>query len=156
MTYLYSEGELNEAIAVEVQSMIQKELGIQIALQRQEWKVYLNSMNNLDYDFCRGSWIGDYDDPNAFLDMFETGGGNNGCGYANPQYDSLIEAAKQEVNPQKRFDILSQAERILVSQDAPVCPLYFLVGIQFYNGDRLGGLEANLLDEHPLHRMYWK
>jgi hypothetical protein len=30
------------------------------------------------------------------------------------------------------------------------------VGIQLYNGDRLGGLEANLLDEHPLERMYWK
>ena len=88
--------------------------------------------------------------------MFVSGGGNNDCGFANPQYDHLIEAAKREVDHQKRFDLLSQAERMLVSQEAPICPLYFYVGIQFYHGDRLGGMAANLLDEHPLQRLYWK
>jgi len=156
VTYLYSEGELNEAIAVELQSMFRRELGINIALQRQEWKVYLNSMNNLDFDLCRSSWVGDYDDPNTFLDMFVSGGGNNDSGFADPAYDALIAGAAREVNPARRFDILRKAETILVSQEAPICPLYFYVGIQFYNGDRLGGIAANLLDEHPLQRMYWK
>jgi oligopeptide transport system substrate-binding protein len=156
VTYLYSEGELNEAIAVELQSMFSRELGINISLQRQEWKVYLNSMNNLDFDLCRSSWVGDYDDPNTFLDMFVTGGGNNDCGFSNAQYDQFIAEAKRTVNPVKRFDILRAAERLLISEEAPICPLYFYVGIQFYNGDRLGGMAANLLDEHPLQRMYWR
>ncbi len=156
VTYLYSEGELNEAIAVELQSMFQQELGIHIALERQEWKVYLNSMNNLDFDLCRSSWVGDYDDPNTFLDMFVTGGGNNDTGFANPDYDRLIAAAAGEVDQQKRFYIFRQAERMLISVEAPVCPLYYYVGIQFYNGRRLGGIAANLLDEHPLQRMYWR
>jgi oligopeptide transport system substrate-binding protein len=156
VTYLYSESELNEAIAVEIQSMLRNELGINIALQRQEWKVYLNSMNNLDYDLCRSSWVGDYDDPNTFLDMFVTGGGNNDCGFANPKYDALIEAARHEVDQARRFDIFRQAEHMLLCDEAPVCPLYFYVGIQFYDGDKLGGMGANLLDEHPFQRMYWK
>jgi len=156
VTYLYSEGELNEAIAVELQSMLHNELGINIALQRQEWKVYLNSMSNLDFDLCRSSWVGDYDDPNTFLDMFVTGGGNNDCGYSNPKYDQLIADAAREVDGKKRFDIFRQAEHMLVSEEAPICPLYFYVGIQFYNGGRLGGMGANLLDNHPLQRMYWK
>ena len=156
VTYLYSEGELNEAIAVELQSMLRRELGINIGLQRQEWKVYLNSMNNLDFDLCRSSWVGDYDDPNTFLDMFVTGGGNNDCGFGNPKYDQLIADAAREVDEKKRFDIFRTAEHMLVSEEAPVCPLYFYVGIQFYNGDRLGGIAANLLDEHPVQRMYWK
>jgi oligopeptide transport system substrate-binding protein len=156
VTYLYSEGELNEAIAVELQSMFQRELGITIALQRQEWKVYLNSMTNLDYDFCRASWVGDYDDPNTFLDMFVTGGGNNDCGFANAQYDKLIADAAAQVDEAKRFDIFRHAEHLLISEEAPVCPLYFYVGLQFYNGDRLGGIAANLLDEHPVQRLYWK
>ncbi len=75
---------MNEAIAVELQSMLSHELGINIALERQEWKVYLNSMNNLDFDLCRSTWVGDYDDPNTFLDMFVTGGGNNDCGFSSP------------------------------------------------------------------------
>jgi oligopeptide transport system substrate-binding protein len=156
VTYLYSEGELNEAIAVELQGMFRQELGIEIALQRQEWKVYLNSLTNLDFDLARSTWVGDYDDPNTFLDMFVTGGGNNDTGFANPKYDGLIADAAREVDEKKRFDIFREAEHMLVSEEAPVCPLYYYVGIQFYNGDRLGGIAANLLDEHPLQRMYWK
>jgi len=156
LTYLYSVGELNEAIAVEVQSMCKQELGINIALERQEWKVYLNSMDSLDFDLCRSSWVGDYNDPNTFLDMFVTGGGNNRTGFANPAYDKLIADAASEVDQKKRFDIFRDAERMLVSEQTPICPIFFYVGIQFYNGDKLGGIAANLLDDHPLQRMYWK
>jgi oligopeptide transport system substrate-binding protein len=156
ITYLYSVGELNEAIAVELQSMFRQELGINMALQRQEWKVYLNSMDSLDYDICRSSWVGDYDDPNTFLDMFVTDGGNNRTGFASPVYDGMIADAAREVDPGKRFAIFRKAEHMLISEQAPICPLYFWVGIQFYNGDRLGGIAANLLDDHPLQRMYWK
>jgi len=156
VTYLYSEGELNEAIAVELQSMFRQELGVNIALQRQEWKVYLNTMNNLDYDMARSSWVGDYDDPNTFLDMFVTGGGNNETGFANPKYDQLIADAAEQTDQAKRFGIFQQAEHMLVSEEAPVCPLYYYVGIELYDPDKLGGMAANLLDEHPLGRMYWK
>jgi len=113
-------------------------------------------MNNLDFDLCRSSWVGDYDDPNTFLDMFVTGGGNNDCGFANPKYDQLIADAARQVDQTRRFDIFRQAEHLLISEEAPICPLYFYVGIQFYNGDRLGGIATNLLDEHPVQRMYWK
>jgi ABC-type oligopeptide transport system substrate-binding subunit len=88
--------------------------------------------------------------------MFQTGNGNNDCGFANPRYDELIADAGREVDQKKRFEIFRRAEHMLVSEEAPICPLYFYVGIQFYNGDKLGGLAANLLDEHPLQRMYWK
>ncbi|MGA3170163.1 MAG: peptide ABC transporter substrate-binding protein [Chthoniobacteraceae bacterium] len=156
VTYLYKEGELDEAIAVELQNMFQQQLGINVALQRQEWKVYLNSLNSLDYDLARSTWIGDYDDPNTFLGMFITGNGNNDCGFANPKYDQFIANAAAQVDQRKRFDLFRQAEHLLISQEAPVCPLYFYVGIQFYNGNRLGGITTNLLDEHPLQLMYWK
>jgi oligopeptide transport system substrate-binding protein len=156
VTYLCSQGELNEAIAVELQSMFKQELGVNVTLLRQEWKVYLNSMSNLDYDFGRASWVGDYDDPNTFLDMFVTGGGNNDTGFADPAYDQLIADAGSQVDQQKRFEIFRKAEHILVSEEAPICPIYYYVGIQFYNNGRLGGMAANLLDNHPLQRMYWK
>jgi oligopeptide transport system substrate-binding protein len=159
VTYLYSEGELNEAIAVELQSMWRNALGLdksQVQLQRQEWKVYLSSMSRLDYDICRASWVGDYRDPNTFMDMFVTDGGNNRTGWSNKSYDRAIADAAREVDREKRFDIFRRAEKLLVVDEAPICPLFFYVGIQFYDGTKLGGIQANLLDEHPLKEMFWK
>ncbi len=156
VTYLYDNKKLNEDIAVEIQSMLWQELGVHVELQKQEWKVYLNSMNRRDYDFCRSSWIGDYNDPNTFLDCFVTNGGNNRTGWSNQQYDRLIEAAGKEADQRKRFDYFRQAEDILLNQATPVCPLYFYMGIQIYDNARLGGIEPNLLDEHPFREMYRK
>lgn len=156
VSYLYSEGDLNEALAVELQSMLKRELGITVDLQRQEWKVYLRSLSSLDYDLCRSSWVGDYNDPNTFLSMFITGDGNNRTGWANAGYDDLIAQAGREPDNAKRFSLFQTAEHLLVSEEAPICPLYFYVGIQLYDSDRLGGIQANLLDKHPLKFMFWK
>ena len=156
VNYLYSEGELNEAIAVELQSMWRQLLGVNVQLLRQEWKVYLNSMSRLDYDIARSSWVGDYPDPNTFLDMFVTGGGNNRTGWSDPRYDQLIAAAAAETDRPARYEILREAEKLLVCEAMPVCPLYFYVGIQLYDSKKLGGIQGNVLDEHPLKAMFWK
>ena len=155
-TYLYSEGELNEGVAVELQSMWQEVLGVRVQLARQEWKVYLNSLGSLDYGIARSSWVGDYPDPNTFLDLFLSESGNNRTGWSNADYDRLIGEAAAESDPVKRFEILRKAEEFLVRKEAPIAPLFFYVGIQLYNSNKLGGIEANVLDEHPLREMYRK
>jgi len=154
VSYLYDNKKLNEDIAVEIQSMLSQELGVHVELVKQEWKVYLNSMNRLDYDFCRSSWIGDYNDPNSFLDCFVTGSGNNRTGWSNQDYDDLIAAAAKEPDPKERFAILARAEDILLNQGTPICPLYFYLGIQIYDGTKIGGIEPNLLDTHPFREIY--
>jgi ABC-type oligopeptide transport system substrate-binding subunit len=88
--------------------------------------------------------------------MWVTDGGNNRTGFASPQYDQLIADAAREVEPAKRYAIFDKAEHMLISEAVPICPIYYWVGIQFYDGNRLGGIAANLLDEHPVQRMYWK
>ena len=155
-TYLYSKSELNEAIAVELQNMWRETLGVNVNLVRQEWKVYLNSLSLLDYDIARSSWVGDYPDPNTFLDMFVTGGGNNRTGWSSPEYDSLISEAAREADPKRRFETMRRAEDLLVQKAVPVCPLYYYVGIQLYDPAELGGIRANVLDEHSLRRIYRK
>ena len=155
--YLYrADSDLDQDIAVELQGIFKRELGVNMQLTRQEWTVYLNTQVSLDYDLCRSSWVGDYNDPNTFLDMFVTDGGNNRTGWSHKQYDGLIASAGRETDNAKRFEIFREAEKILVSAEAPICPLYYYVGIQFYDPERLGGVQSNLLDEHPLRAMYWK
>ncbi len=102
MRYLFSgkgSGAVDEKIAVELQSMWRDALGVNVSLTRQEWKVYLNSMTSLDYDICRSSWVGDYPDPNTFLDLFLTEGGNNRTGWSDLAYDALIADAAREPDP---------------------------------------------------------
>jgi len=157
VSYLYKgDSDVDRDLAVELQGMFARELGVNIQLQGQEWKVYLRSMSSLDYDLCRSSWVGDYNDPNTFLDMFVTNGGNNRTGWSDPKYDDLIALAARETDLRFRFETFKKAEHMLISEAAPICPLYFYVGIQFYDATRLGGIEANLLDEHPLREMFWK
>lgn len=155
--YLYKgDSDLDRDIAVELQGMLQRNLGVTLVLQPQEWKVYLSSMSTLNYDLCRSSWVGDYNDPNTFLDMFVKDGGNNRTGWADARYDELIAAAGREVDQANRYAHFQEAERLLISEAAPICPLYYYVGIQFYDAQRLGGIELNVTDEHPIRRMYWK
>jgi oligopeptide transport system substrate-binding protein len=155
-TFLYNESQQNRDIAVELQAMWLEHLGVKVNLALQEWKVYLNSLSSLDYEIARSSWVGDYPDPNTFLDMFVTGNGNNRTGWSDPAYDQLIDDAARETDPEKRLAILRQAEAILIAQEAPVCPIFYYVGIQLYDPAKLGGIESNILDEHPIKAMYRK
>jgi len=154
--YLMNETPLSEMIGVEIKEMLDKELGIKLALRKQEWKVYLSALANLEFDLARSNWVGDYADPNTFLDMFITGGGNNRTGWSHPEYDRLLNQAAQELNTEKRFEFFRAAERIVVEEEAPICPLYFPVGIQIYDAEKWGGIEANVLDEHPIRSIYRK
>ncbi len=155
--YLYKgDSDVDRYIAVEMQGMLARELGIRMELQAQEWTAYLDTQSRVDYDFSRSSWVADYNDPNTFLAMFITDDGNNRTGWSNAKFDALIAAAAREVDAVKRYDIFREAERILIMEDPPICPLYYWVGIQFYDETKLGGIEPNLLDEHGLKHMYWK
>ncbi len=156
VAYIYNEGEQNQYIAVELKSMFERELGVSMSLSPHENKVYSSMMKRLDYDFGRSVWVGDYNDPNTFLEMWLSGGGNNRTGWADARYDDLIARAALEIDRDRRFDLFRQAEQILVTEQTPICPLYYYVGVELYDGNRLGGLQPNMLDTHPLWEMYSK
>lgn len=149
VSLLYNKSELNEQIAVEIQAQWKRVLGVEVELRNQEWATYLRSLDELDFDIARSSWVGDYDDPNTFLDCFVTGRGNNRTGWSDPTYDSLLNRALAEPNPTKRLQLLASAETILVTQALPIIPLYHFVGCLMFNPSRWEGLYPNLLDEHP-------
>ena len=155
-TYLYSEGELNEGVAIELQSRWKEVLGVTIQLARQEWKVYLNSLGSLDFGIARSSWVGDYPDPNTFLDLFLSGSGNNRTGWKSAEYDALIRGASSATDASRRFASMRRAEEYLLREGVPISPLFFYVGIQLYDGNRLGGIEPNVLDEHPIREIFRK
>lgn len=89
-------------------------------------------------------------DPNTFLDLWVTGGGNNQTGWSNERYDDLIgQAACRIVNPKDRMRALQEAEKILVVDDLPIMPLFTYVNKGML-GRRVKGWYPNILDMHPL------
>ena len=152
--YLFNSSPLNKNIAVELQHMWRETLGIQVKLRQAEHKVYLAAQSALDYHITRSSWIGDYNDPNTFLDMFMARNGNNRTGWANADYDQLIRFANATPDLAKRNGLFRQAETILIANELPIAPLFFYVGINIYDPDRIGGIHPNILDIHPVNAIH--
>jgi len=123
-TLLYNTSNTHKAIAEAIQQMWKKNLGITCTLKVEEWGVYLDDRSSLNYSVARAGWIGDYMDPNTFLDMWVTGGGNNDTGWSNKSYDALIAKAKATTDPKARMATLHAAEKILMA-DLPILPIYY-------------------------------
>jgi oligopeptide transport system substrate-binding protein len=113
-----------------------------------EWKVYLAKQSALDYQIARAGWIGDYVDPNTFLEMWKTGGGNNQTGWSSTRYDELIDQAARLVTTTDRLRALHDAEAILLDE-MPVLPLYTYVNKGMLS-KQVRGWYPNILDQHPL------
>jgi oligopeptide transport system substrate-binding protein len=154
--YLYNAAagggaKTHEKIGVELKEMWRKELGLTVELQSMESKIYWATMDALDYETCRSSWVGDYDDPNTFLDLFMSANGNNRTGWKNARYDGLLARANSERNVPARMALLRQAETLLTAEELPVIPLFFYAGINYFDGRKITGVYNNVLDVHPLN-----
>lgn len=90
---LFNTSESHKKIAEVIADQLRRTLGIAVNAYNQEWQGYQASVRAGDYDMARAGWIGDYLDPNTFLDMWVTGGGNNQTGWGDALYDGLIRAA---------------------------------------------------------------
>lgn len=149
---LYNTSEGHRKIAVALQQMWKQALGIDLKLYNQDWKSFLFTVTNMDYEIARGSWIGDYVDPNTFLDMFVSGGGNNQTGFANADYDQAIRSAAKTTNVAQRYAYFQAAEKILTDQ-VPVMPIYTYTRL-YLKAPELKGWHNNILDHHPYKYVY--
>jgi len=146
---------LQGQIAVELQAMWRQGLGVDIELRQVERKIFYSAQSQLDYDLSASSWIGDYNDPNTFMDLFTSNSGNNRTGWKNPRYDQLIQQANVQNDAQRRADLFREAEKLLVDQEAPIVPMYFYAGFNYFDPVKIHGIYQNILDEHPMQYI-WK
>lgn len=146
---LYNTSEGHRAIAEVIQQQWKNNLNIEVKLLNMEWTSFLDAVHQKQYSVARAGWIGDYPDPNTFLDMWVTDGENNETGWSNAEYDKLIQDAAAETDPQKRLDIFERAERILMDEQ-PIIPIYFYMVVNMVN-PKVEGFYPNIQDLHPLH-----
>lgn len=149
---LHNAARSHRQLAEVIQDQWQKNLGINVVIRSLEWGSYLSAEQNLEYDVARAGWIGDYPDPNTFLDLFITDGPQNNTGWGNPEYDRIIAEAKYEQDPQQRLDLLRQAEAILMDE-LPIIPIYSYVNTHLVR-NYVKGFYTNSQDLHPIRDIY--
>lgn len=152
ITLSFNTSEDHRKIAEAIQQMWKKNLNINVQLKNQEWKVYLHEIKSLNHNIARMGWVGDYVDPNTFLETFTSISGDNRTGWSNKQYDDLIRKAATIADKAERFETFQQAETILL-EEAPLIPLYNYTTNNLIS-TQLKGYHQNILDYYSYKHLY--
>jgi len=128
LTLLYNTSENHQKIAIAIAAMWKKNLGVDVKLQNQEWKTYIDSRNSGNFDVVRASWVGDYNEPSTFLTLLGSTHSGNISRFKSTAYDKVLNQAAIESTAKARNEDYNQAEKILLEQ-VPIAPIY-----QYTNG----------------------
>ncbi|MEX0310311.1 MAG: peptide ABC transporter substrate-binding protein [Tateyamaria sp.] len=119
-SYLYNTNEAHQQVAIVASQMWKQKLGVDVTLENQEWKVFLETRGNQNYDMARGAWCGDYNEASTFLDLLTSESGYNDAKFSNARVDELMAEAKSSSDPQPLY---TEVEQILAAE-LPVIPIY--------------------------------
>lgn len=125
---LFEDTEASKSVAEYIQNNLETNCpGMTVTLNSKPKKTRLQMMQNGEYQMALHRWGPDYADPQTYLDLFLVGASNNYGKYENAKYQEyMLEATQGESakDSQKRWDLLMQAEKVLVGDDAGVIPVY--------------------------------
>ncbi len=120
---IYANGPPERLIALKM--VIEADLGLQIELVNVEWTEYISTLPKQTYPAYAIYWGADFPDPESLLlTLFGTGQPDNYVGYANPDFDALLQRAASEQDPDVRIELYSQANQMLID-DAVVLPFFY-------------------------------
>jgi oligopeptide transport system substrate-binding protein len=137
----YNTHELHKRVAVAVAAMW-KAIGVITTLNNMEAKVLLANMRQGEFDVGRYLWLAETSDGFSFLEHIHSDAGPlNQAGYANADYDALLDEIITTVDLDERAALLKQAEALAL-EDMPILPLYYYAGRRLI-GRHVGGWTDN-------------
>lgn len=150
----FNTSPLHQRTLLAVAAMWKQVLGVQASLVNEEWKVFVSNRRlRAETEVFRWGWIGDFNDPVSFLDLFRSGQALNNAGFTDPAFDALLEQAGTQTGSE-RLTTLLQAEQRLMDAHA-ILPLYGYVSKHLVS-TRVAGWEDHLLDRHPSADLRWQ
>lgn len=158
ITLAYNTNEGHKKIAEAIAQMWKDNLGVQVQVTNQEWKVYLKTLATDSPQVWRLGWCQDYPDANNFdREVFRSDSSQNSTKAVDPAYDKLVDQAAQETDMAKRTALYAQAEDLLVNKDAFIIPIYWYTTVALskpyvHRTYALGSqhFEKWSLDPHPM------
>lgn len=147
---LYNTSENHKKIAVALGSMWKKTLGLDVTLENQEWKTYLSSKDQGDFEVARAGWCGDYNEASSFLTLMMSNNTTGGQHWGNTDYDAIIMKALTSTSESERQEYYAQAEA-LIAKEMPIAPIYQYVKSRLLS-PKVGGFPSN----NPEEKIYSK
>ena len=138
VTYKYNSSDVNKALAEALQGMWKQNLGIEVELYTEEWKVFISTRRMGNFQLARHGDMVDFPDPSSLMDKWVTGTVDNVAGYNNPEYDRLVIAARSEPDHDKRMGYFLKAEELLMN-DMVVIPICYYA-TPYMVSDRVRGM----------------
>lgn len=123
---LYNTSDLHKKLAIAAASIWKKNLGANVKLENQEWKTFLDTRHQGNYDVSRAGWCADYNEPTSFLNMVLSDSSNNTVHYKSPAFDKLIADTLKVTDEAQRSELYSKAEQQL-DKDSAIVPVYYYV-----------------------------
>lgn len=143
----FNTNENHQRIAENLQAQIKKNLGIEVQIQNEEWKVYLSRLRTDTPSIYRMGWLADYPDPSTFMSLMTSSSENNHTGWGNKKYDELVTVGGAALDKEKRRAAYSEAQKILTEVDVPVMPVYSAVKHAMIS-DRMQNFPMNSIDRN--------
>lgn len=128
---IYNTSDAHKKIAVAVSQMWKQKLGVQATLANMEWKVFLETRGNQDFQLARGAWCGDYNEASTFLDLMNSASGYNDGKFNSEQLDGLLKEAKSSADASSLY---TQVEGIIAAE-MPIIPVYHYAGVYMMDND---------------------
>jgi len=138
---LYNTSENHKKLAVAISSMWKKTLGAEVTLENQEWKTYLETKNQGNFQAARAGWCGDYNEPSTFTSLMEGNNTSAGIHYKSAAYDKLVKQSMEATSEKERTELYYKQEALL-AKDMPLAPIYQYVTTRLVN-PHVGGYAAN-------------
>lgn len=150
---LYNGGEEgNRNLAVAIQDMWRRHLGIQPTLRAEEWKVLLKDKRDGNFQIVASAWDADYNHPHTFLDTFLSTSPQNSTGWASPEFDQALREAAAAPTPDESIRRYRRAEKLAVDGMARM-PLYFVTGSTLVK-PYLRGYRSNARNIHLIQYLW--
>lgn len=148
---IYNTSEGHKKIAIAISQMWKQKLGVNVELANQEWKTFLETRGNQDYEIARAGWCGDYNEASTFLDLVDTNSSYNDAKYSNPDVDAMLASAK---TMDDASDIYTKVEEI-IARDVPLIPIYHYTGAYMIDTD-LKNWPVNNVEQNWYSRNLYK
>lgn len=122
--FLYPSREDAKALAEIMHSMWHKNLGVDVKLVAQEWKVFMKTLKDDTPHLYRLSWGADYPEPSTFMQLFTRDNPINYGKWFNQNYEDLVFKGMSSLNIEESKKYYLAAEKILLDQEMGIAPLF--------------------------------
>ena len=130
-------------------------LGVELKVQTTPDDRYVDSIPGWNADIFSYSWIGDFADPIAFLELFRKNSTLNPSSWQDDKFEELITKANETNDVTEHYKLLAQAEQLLLDS-GEVLPISHSISLHAVNLQLVGGWYVNALDIHPFKYFYLK